>query len=90
LKNPKKLADIPNNKMDIKHAILSSAIERYRKKPEVLKDAAMFIQHLPPQFSIYFLKMLRMADEKYFRANIIKTKVWDEIRDNYGKYLLDE
>lgn len=90
LKHPKKLEDIPSNKLDIKHAILSSAIERYRKKPEVLKDAVMFIQYLPPQFSIYFLKMLRMTNEKYFRQNVIKTKVWDEIRDNYGKYLLDE
>lgn len=90
LENPKRLEKV--TQMDMKYAIVSSAIERYRKKPDILPKFAKFIKYFNPEFSIYTLKMIRGTDDaierNYFKTHIRKCDVWDIIKKEYAKFLV--
>ena len=92
LKNPKKLEKLI--KMDVKYALLSSAIERYRKKPKILEAITEFTHYVQPEFAIYLLKMLRGTDDAmgrdYFKANIKKVKSFQKLCNNFGRFIVSE
>lgn len=89
LKNPEKIKELEN--LDMKYAVLTSGLERYKKKPEILPQFLMFIKYFNPEFSIYMLKMIRGTDDSldrtYFKTHVRDTKVWEIIRDDFSRYL---
>jgi len=90
LEHPERLKKI--TEIDMQYAIISSAIERYRKKPEILPQLSKFIKYFKPEFSIYTLKMIRGTDDalerRYFKDNIRACEVWNLIRGDYEKFLI--
>lgn len=91
LKHPEKLTKI--TQMDVKYALLSSAVELYRKKPEELARIGMFIKYIEQkEFNIYLLKMLRGTDDalnrNYLKSNIRKIEpVWKIVMKDYAQFL---
>ena len=73
LENPKKVKEIKDEDIDLKYAVLSIAVEYYRKKPgkERLKKVFDIANNLEPvEFSILLLRTVKGVSPRVFMQNL--------------------
>ena len=88
LKNPKKVNDLKD--LDLRYALLGVASEYYKKhkKVEMLEKMLYLCEHLEAEYSVLLLRFLKGIDEKFFKEEIVKLKVFNSLSKNFAKYLL--
>ena len=88
LKNPKKVNDLKD--LDLRYALLGVASEYYKKhkKVEMLEKMLNICEHLEAEYSVLLLRFLKGIDEKFFKEEIVKLKVFNSLSKNFAKYLL--
>lgn len=86
LKNPTK-AKLPKDEVDLKYALVSAIVERFKKDRKLIKPLLQIGNRLSPEFTILLLKMVREIDKTILRKNV-ETKEFKEIVNSYGKYLV--
>jgi hypothetical protein len=74
--------------MDLKFSLLGGLTERYREDKKTMEKILGVCNYLEPEFAILLLRFMK-AVRKEFTSDIVKLKVWDELSNQYGKYLLD-
>lgn len=85
LKNPKKIKTLDS--VGLKYSAISGLAEKYRGDKKLLDPVLNVVEELDPEFGIFLLRLLRSV-RKDFQADLMKSKVWDRLYKNYGKYLL--
>lgn len=88
LKTPKKVTELKD--MDLRYSLLGVASEYYKKhkKVDILEKMLNICEHLEAEYSVLLLRFLKGIDEKFFKEEIVKLKVFNSLSRNFAKYLL--
>jgi len=88
MRNPKKVQEI--NETDLKFSVVSGVVEHYKKdKKKTIEACSQIAEYMQVEFAVLLLKLMKATNESFFKQNIIKTKNWNKLATEFGKYLLD-
>lgn len=95
MKNPKKVKEIDDDRMDLKWAVASYVAEKYKADKKKLAKALEVANNLhPAEFKIQAARFIKNANEKHFKEAVTNSKdkairkVWDKMAGQVGKYLV--
>lgn len=88
MRNPKKVENITET--DLKFSVVSGVTEYYKKdEKKHIEACSQIAEYMQTEFAILLLKLMKATNESFFKQNIVKTKNWNKLATEFGKYLLD-
>lgn len=85
LENPKMAEKV--KEIDMLFVLVGGLAEKVRNDTKKFENGINVTMHLPTEYGILLLRMIKAVNQPYFMANIQKVKNWKEIWEKYGKYL---
>ena len=88
LKNPSKVKTI--KEIDLKYSMLSTISEYYsrHKKKDTLTQVLGVVKEMEVEFGVLMLRLTKVVDEQFFKANITGIPLFKELSQTYAKYLI--
>jgi len=88
LKKPSKVKEIKD--LGVKYTLVSGLTEKYRADKKNLDKILLVVKEMDEEFGMFLMRMMKggKKEQSAFRTDLMKSKVWNDLYDRYGKYLL--
>lgn len=88
LANPEKAAELTDQQVDVKHALITAIADEYKQDTEVLDDVIEVAANLDTEFGTFLLSMCRRYNKDHFQQNASKNETFKELADEYVNYIV--